>query len=340
MSTYLKDINRPPDDYSNCPEHLTRYLDHLKNSAGLRPLTLTETMMVLREYLQYIGYTKELHLFPMRWDDHKDMNVEAISLSLVASVTSQEIMDYLRFLNTISDNCTGTINKKLSILRKYYAYLSQRADELGITFPQGVPTAGIKIQWPKTSKEPSLSLSAVKTLLSSLPCTYIGLRDKLAILLLVTTGISLSELIALNRDDLNDSWLLLTDHRGFSRYVFITEPVKKVARHYIAMCRDAEPFDPLFLSKPNCLKRISPKGLRDSLIRAGTEAGLTTTVSPNALKTTAADIMGQYAGKFGKPHIRAYMGQIGNDFNPNDDSPERDLFMQQVILSSPLGALE
>lgn len=340
MATYHEKTPAPHASLDDLPPFVVRYIKYLENNVDLKHSTLVETGMVLRDFLRYFAYLNKCRVPPKDTNEYRDTEIVDITPDIMTGISTEELRAYLYFMKTVGKNASATLTKKLSILRKFYDYLHRMSDDLGIAL-QFNPVSGISFapatRWP----DKKLTVSQIRTVLSAIPNTELGQRDRAAMLMLVTTGMTLSEAIALNREDVEDKqWIRVGVSPAPERYVFLTDPTQQALRCYLSV-RESPPTAPLFQPATyETKKRLSPQSLRLSLQQCGKRAGLDDAITPKSLRNCAIHILTPYAGRYGKSHIRAYMGFQDKTDPPESVGLEKDLFMQQVILSSPLGSLE
>ena len=73
MPSYLCDSNQHIQEYENCPVFLERYLEYLQTNRDKRPLTISEAMLVLREFCQFVHYRNLYDTTPSPRDAHKHL---------------------------------------------------------------------------------------------------------------------------------------------------------------------------------------------------------------------------------------------------------------------------
>jgi integrase/recombinase XerD len=115
----------------------------------------------------------------------------------IVEITRQDIERYIDWL-TKNGKSTATISRSVASLKCFFTYLKQTG--------QLTASPLSNIQTVKTIKKlpQILTNREVETLLEQPECTDMkGYRDKAMLELLYATGIRVSELIALNKDDIN-----------------------------------------------------------------------------------------------------------------------------------------
>ena len=353
MPSYLCDSNQHIQEYENCPVFLERYLEYLQTNRDKRPLTISEAMLVLREFCQFVHYRNLYDTTPSPRDAHKHLVIIEMKPSEMARVQQSAVEEYVFFLDAEANNSPSTIRKKLSILHTFYAYLILMQRELEIGFPYGNPVSGVSFSIP--SEEPSTPVTLTVPELHRLVGAVTGsnaLRDGAILLTFITTGITLSELTALNRSDFDpqSEWLRIEGRtKNDTRYVYLTEPCRTKISDYLEIFRKDSTSDnknaPLFSSSRSDRKRLTTRRLRNLIISIGAAAGLGEEVSPRILRDTAASLLMQWAGESGSLQVYEYLGyqmdtRLRNRFEVKSAGRRRgNSFMKQVVRSSPLAQI-
>ncbi|KXK08878.1 MAG: Tyrosine recombinase XerD [Microgenomates bacterium OLB22] len=123
-----------------------------------------------------------------------------------------------------------------------------------------------------------------------------GARDKAILELLFSTGLRVSELVSLNRDQVNlkDGEFSVRGKGRKLRVVFLTESAKRAVSYYIRMREDA--YKPLFIrySGPKPKQetdeayRLTPRSVERMIEKYRKEVGITFAIGPHALRHSFA----------------------------------------------------
>lgn len=155
---------------------LKKYIDYIKNDKGLTSNTLEA---YIRDITQFKDYLVE-----------NDINDSA-------QVNKTIIITYLMYLQK-GGKATSTISRNLASIRCFYQYL------LNNNLIEEDPTYNLRSPKPERKVPNILTKKEVDILLSQ-PSgnSFKAIRDKAMLELLYATGIRVSEIIALNVDNLN-----------------------------------------------------------------------------------------------------------------------------------------
>lgn len=218
------------------------------------------------------------------------------------NITEEHVREYRLWLNrqpgtkhgrTVETLKRRTQNYYLIALRAFLKYLRKRGIE---------SLSPEKIELAKTP-ERSLDLISPTELerLMKAPdtTTLVGLRDKAMLELLFSTGLRISELCALNIDDVDvtrDEFSV----RGKGdkvRVVFLSDAAKRAVTQYVKARKDMD--DALFVQygkaagragKKGAAKdlRLSPRSIQRLLKHYATKAGITRKVTPHVIRHSFA----------------------------------------------------
>lgn len=201
--------------------------------------------------------------------------------------TIREFMAYLHGKNY----CRSTVARKLATLRSFYKFLLRRG-KLDTN-----PVAGIRT--PKQDKKlpKCLEIEEIDRLMSNCDTTtLLGARDRAILETLYSTGIRVSELVALNIADvdLGSSVILVRGKGKKERVIPIGPGAVQAILHYLDLRRtmaNNPKHDPeaLFINKHG--QRLSTRSVRRKLDKYLLDAGLDLSVSPHTLRHSFATHM-------------------------------------------------
>lgn len=197
------------------------------------------------------------------------------------------------FMSLLRDRnyCKSTVARKLATLRSFYKFLVRRG------YLASNPVASIRT--PKQDKRlpKCLEVADIEKLLSNPDTTtLLGARDRAMLETLYSTGIRVSELIALNINDVDlTNNVVRVNGKGKKRRVIPLGPgAVQTILHFLDLRRNdtrSSSFDPdaLFINKHG--RRLSTRSVRRKLDKYLLEAGLDLSVSPHTLRHSFATHM-------------------------------------------------
>lgn len=233
------------------------FLDYLGVERGLSPHTLSSYRIDLKQFEKWLPCN-------------------------ISEVSSAKIGEYVSFLKN-KGLSVSSISRKLSAIRMFYRFLLVEG-VVGENPVQGVvsPRRGQKIPTYLSFKE------VEKLLEAPLPTSSNGLRDKAILELLYATGLRISELINLNRRDLNlnSGWVKVRGKGSSERMVPLGREAARWIGRYLKKRGGKDKDFPLFcnrygerLSRQSCWKMVK-KYARKALIKK--------VISPHTLRHSFA----------------------------------------------------
>jgi integrase/recombinase XerC len=210
---------------------------------------------------------------------------------LLASVDVNGIRSYMASLNE-KQYAKATIARKLATLRSFYKFLVKR------NRVSSNPVAGIRTPTQENRLPKFLEYEEIKRLLETPPSDiWLGARDRAIMETLYSTGIRVSELVALNLDDI-DFLGEVVHVRGKGkkeRICPISSSVLQIIQHYMEFrnkrAQHNGNFDGkvLFVNKHG--RRLSTRSIRRKMDKYLKIAGLDPGISPHTLRHSFATHM-------------------------------------------------
>lgn len=218
-----------------------------------------------------------------------------VDLEMLRSVNHLRIREYLAFLQR-QEFSRRSIARKLSCLRSFFKYL-EKVGLIAANPVLGVHTPKVEKKLPVFLDEPEVGLLLSQPDLT----TPIGLRDRALLELLYGTGLRVSELVALNRSDIDwtDGWVIVLGKGKKERAVPVGSEALQALGAYLERGwpalrarapGPAEPGpagqEPLFLNRFG--GRLSDRSVRRILDGYVAKMALSQHISPHALRHTFA----------------------------------------------------
>jgi len=210
---------------------------------------------------------------------------------LLLSTQTSEVRAYLAFL-TEKQYSKATIARKLATLRSFYKFLVKmnRLSSNPVT----------AVRTPKQDKKLPrfLEYEQVKRLLETPPLdSWLGARDRAILETLYSTGIRVSELVALNMDDIDflGEVIHVRGKGKKERITPISSSALQVIQHYMEFrnkrAQSNSNFDSkvLFVNKHG--RRLSTRSVRRKMDKYLKMAGLDPAISPHTLRHSFATHM-------------------------------------------------
>lgn len=278
---------------------------------GCSQRTVEQYLIDLRTFFRYLlceGDAATLH------DAEKfaQVKVDSVDLECLRNVTTDQIFDFLLFVDAERENHTAAKARKLAAIRALYKFLINKRGYLVDN-----PTANIDSPKKKKSLPKFLSLEEARDLLSAVrndPDSRSRERDYAIITLFLNCGMRVGELVGINLQDMDPALrsLRVLGKGNKERIIYLNEACREALNEYLlirrgekyASCTDRA----LFLS--NRMTRISIQGVQVMVQKYFNMAGLGSKhYSVHKLRHTAATLMYQS----GEVDIRVLKDILGHE---------------------------
>lgn len=253
------------------PTFAIQYLD--SKSVNAQPNTLISYARDLRTFFVFLQERKPMF---------KNIPMEKIRLQDMEQISADDIIEYMRYLDyndrdgeTYHDNSKAATKRKLAPLRAMYNYHCKRNNL------QQNPVLLVEMPKPKKDKNiVHMNQKEVENLLhvveqgsdtmgakQKLWVEKTRIRDTALILLLLGTGIRVSECVGLDCSDLNfdENSITIVRKGGAQDILYFNTEVEEAMKKYVAYRNTLTPLkgheDALFLSRQG--KRIGVRGIEN-----------------------------------------------------------------------------
>ena len=196
-------------------------------------------------------------------------NLAKYSKKSLDTLRSEDIKAYLFYRQKEKGNGLKTIHRHLNAIKTYYKL-------------SGKNTAN-NIKLPKLNKELPIFLNVgeIERLISATDT----LRDRAIIQLLYASGLRVSELVALNRDSIEDNVIKVVQGKGGKdRITYIDTQTKVLIDKYVSERNDSEMA--LFLNKST--KRLSVRSIERMIKKYALLANIKKDITPHTLRHSFA----------------------------------------------------
>ncbi|MGX8702542.1 tyrosine recombinase XerC [Caproiciproducens sp.] len=286
---------------SEAPPIIKEFLGYVGTIKGKSPKTVDEYYLDLRTFFRYIK--KSRGLVPPETDFEK-ISISDIDLDLIKTITLTHVFEYMNYLSTERQNKASTRSRKVSSLRTFFKYLTNKTGKLAVNPVQELETPKQRKALPKY-----LTLEQSLELLSKVdgPAKE---RDYCILTLFLNCGMRLSELVGLNLSDVRHgtSTVRIVGKGNKERIVYLNDACLDAIDRYVAVRPNDALIDKnaLFISKQK--KRISPKTVQYLVKKYLSEIELGN-LSVHKLRHTAATLMYQH----GHVDIRVLKDILGHE---------------------------
>lgn len=292
-----------PELLSEAPPVIREFLGYIGTIRGKSPKTVEEYYLDLRTFFRYIKLRRGLTAPGTAFDD---IEISDITLDLIRTIDLTQVFEYLNYLSSERNNSSTTRSRKVSSLRSFFKYLTNKTGKLAENPVKELETPKLKKSLPKY-----LTLEQSLELLSKVEGKTRE-RDFCMLVLFLNCGMRLSELVGLNLTDLHSgsSTVKITGKGNKERIVYLNDACKEALNRYLAV-RPREGLidkNALFISGQH--KRISPKTVQYLVKKYLAQIDLGGRgYSVHKLRHTAATLMYQY----GHVDIRVLKDILGHE---------------------------
>lgn len=292
------------------PEYLNSFLDYSITILNKSPNSVKEYNYDLTNFLKFMVARFKL----TNETDLSKVDILSFKENDLKKVTLDDIHAYISHLAIDNRSKATTRARKVSTIRIFFKYLSQKANILNINPAQDLETPKLEKRMPKY-----LSLEDSKKLLSVAENednrNY--KRDYAITTLFLNCGMRLSELVGININDIDFSECKMTviGKGNKERTVYLNKSCMIALNDYLSsrppsnmIKHDSKNSEKaLFLSEQK--QRISNRTVQNIISKELKQAGLDTkNLSVHKLRHTAATLMYQY----GNVDIRALQELLGH----------------------------
>ena len=271
---------------------IAAFLDYIESQRNFSAHTLRSYTADLTQFCQFL---QAMHQDPAGCADQAANELppleEALAETVGARLLAIEPMEIRAFLAMMRNSgySKATVARKLASLRSLYKYLVRQGHLA--TSPVSV------IRTPRQDKRlpKCLDIKQIEGLLSAPDATtLLGCRDRAILETIYSAGLRISELVALNVEDLDEfgEALRIRGKGKKERLAPLGGCAITALRDYIQMRADDAGRDPqgaLFVNRNG--QRLTDRSIRRKLDKYLQAAGISTTVSPHVLRHSFATHM-------------------------------------------------
>ena len=289
------------------PDFLNSFLDYSITILNKSPNSIKEYNYDLAMFLKYM----KIHFHLTNKTDFKEININDFPVDILKNIKLEDIHAFIAYLATNLNAKAATRARKISTIRIFFNYLTNKAHILEINPAQTLETPKQDKRIPKY-----LSLDDSRRLLN-ITATEENRnkeRDFAIITLFLNCGMRLSELVGINIKDINfnDQKLNVIGKGNKERTIYLNSACMNAVNKYLAVRpHDNVKYDSkdaLFLSERR--ERISNRTVQYIVKQELKRAGLDTNkYSVHKLRHTAATLM----YKYGNVDIRALQELLGHE---------------------------
>jgi len=279
-------------------------LEELKEKLPVYTHPFLEDKELTIQISSVVGYAYDLSIFFKYLQEKnplcKGLNIKDIPYDVVSSLTYADINEYQRYLKQSNSHENGvkSIARKLAPLRGFYKYQCIHGEMTSD------PTIGAAKSKTKNRDEVvymnseevnefigTIQYSNVKSARQRLFCEKAQYRDTALAMLMLKTGIRVSECVGIDIDDIAFSAKSVRIIRkgGFSRVVYFDDETANCLKEYIEFERNPslpEGSEEMALFLSNRKKRISVRAVEDIIKKFAKESVPDKKITPHKLRSS------------------------------------------------------
>ena len=313
------------------PDYINSFLDYSTTMLNKSPNSIKEYNYDLAMFLKFI----KIHFGLTDETDFAKIYIKDVSLDTIKKIELNDIHAFIGYLAREQNSKPATRARKVSTIRIFFKYLSQKAKIIDKNPAQNLETPKLNKRLPK-----HLNLEESKKLLAVTDNedNRNHERDYAILTVFLNCGLRLSELVGINIQDIDfsENKMNVIGKGNKERTIYLNKACVKAIGEYLAV-RPKNGVKPdklhsdkaLFLSERK--ERISRRTVYTKLLAAGLDPSK---YSTHKLRHTAATLMYQY----GQVDIRALQVLLGHEsistteiYTHVDDSQVRN-----AVESNPL----
>ncbi len=289
MSTYIKPGQKSCGMYLDCPIVLNDFLNYSESIKGLSVRTVNAYYIDLRTFLRFILLRKKCVSSELSFHE---IDIQLADINLLNKVNKEDLYEFAYFLTRERGNSAATRARKLSAVKSFFHYLCNKTGKLPAN-----PAQDLEMPKAKKSLPKYLSLQESKELLENVQSDF-WLRDYCILTLFLNCGMRLSELVAINIQDIKNDTLRLVGKGNKERVVYLNDACIDAVENLIHALEElAEKRidkQALFISKRTG-KRLTARRVQQLVSQHLEMAGLHGKgYSTHKLRHTAATLLYQY----------------------------------------------
>lgn len=269
-------------DFIDVTSELKDFLTYMEVIKGKSNNTVNAYYYDLRLFYRYVKIKNSKNL---SLDDIDKIEIADVPFSCIKKIRLSDLYDFMNYVNRNRSNSSSARARKVSCLKTYFKYLTNKAELLDID-----PT--IELDAPKISKRlpKYLDLDSSIRLLNS--AKDMNSRDFCMLTILLNCGLRVSELVGINITDIQGTNLRVIGKGDKERQIFLNDACINAIEMYLSERPKAKPQykNALFLN--NRFERISVRGVQMIVKKYLKLSGLDyNSYTTHKLRHTAATLM-------------------------------------------------
>jgi len=277
------------DQFNDIPDILVEFLEYHSTVRGHSDKTVFSYYTDLKILFRYIKMRR--HLVPRNLP-FQEIDILDVDLDFIKSIKIEELYRYQsfspEFKNSDASLSAASRCRRTSSVKSFYSYLSSKRHLLDTNITLELDMPKRRQSLPRYLEE-----DECERLLAACDGPYMY-RDYCILMLFISCGLRISELVSINVQDIYEDHLRVLGKGNKERIVFFADGCREAIDDYLSV-RNTEKVsekdrDALFISQKNC--RFGVRGVQQMVDKKLRQAGLDASrYSPHKLRHTAATLM-------------------------------------------------
>jgi len=207
---------------------------------------------ILCDYIEYCESKNKSENTIRSYVNHINEFFNFIQKKDLKGIDKKDVYKYLHYIAKEKKNSIATQRNKIAALKNFYSYL--------VEFELVENNIVHDIEMPKMNPpiRKYLTLDQVFKVINSIDSRN-KIRDQTILMLFLTTGMRLSEVVNLNIGDIKQNFIIINGKGNKERVVYLTENMREQLHQYL-LVRPEVKTSALFVSEQG--NRISPNAIR------------------------------------------------------------------------------
>lgn len=277
------------DQINDVPDILMEFLEYHSTVRGHSDKTVAGYYLDLKILFRFIKRRRHMVAADTPFNE---IDISDVDIDFIKSIRIEELYRYQSFSPEMSGSnrslSAASRCRRTSSVKSFYNYLTVKRHLLDFNICQELDMPKRPNLLPRYLEE-----AECERLLSVCDGPF-ALRDYCILMLFMSCGMRVSELVSLNLSDIYDDHLRVIGKGNKERMIYFAQGCREAIDDYLAV-RDPEKIVPedknaLFISRDH--RRISVRGVQKMLDKKLLQAGLDPSrYSPHKLRHTAATLM-------------------------------------------------
>lgn len=277
------------DQITDAPDILMEFLEYHSTVRGHSDRTVAGYYLDLKILFRFLK--RRRHLVPIDLP-FNEIDITDVDLDFIKQIKIEELYRYQSFsperMNSVNALSAASRCRRTSSVKSFFNYLTTKRHLLDYNVCQELDMPKRQASLPRYLEE-----SECERLLAACDGPY-ELRDYCILMLFLSCGLRISELVSLNVTDIYEDHLRVLGKGNKERVIYFAEGCREAIDDYLSV-RNVENVkesdkNALFISQKNC--RFGARGIQQMLEKKLLAAGLDPSrYSPHKLRHTAATLM-------------------------------------------------